>query len=340
MPITQQNITAGVQPHYLNKLIEIDAEETPLFSLVPKGDPLKNPIAQSPFDDKETASKEGVQDGEPAKAANKSDKYRIIKSWNHMLQETVSVGKKAEKLVDQAGIGMNGQYKRQLDKKMKAMKTAMDQIMGDDSDMRAEGTGGKGSETRGGLAWCSSSAQSVEPVDKLYRTPAGQISTVPVDEFGEEQFQALINTHHDETGRIGKFTAVAGISTKQKVSNWSIYDSDGVSSNNYIRRFQGDVSKEAKKLSAVVNILECDGGRVELHLTRNLRWARTGERHDFSKYALFGWHDGCLELRDGWSPSHELLGKRGPVMEGSIDMCSALCADPTGLIKYQPDALT
>lgn len=340
MPIIQENISSGVQPHYLNKLIEKDAEETPAFSLIPKGDPLKNPIAQAPFDDKETASKVGVRDGEDAPAASSTDNYRIVKSWNHMLQETVKVGKKAQNLVDQAGIGLKGQYKRILDKKMKAQKTAADQILCDDSDMRAEGTGNQGSETRGGLSWCSNSAQSVEPVDALYRTPADQISTVPVDEFGEEQFQALINAHHDNTGKIGKFTALAGIGIKQKVSNWSIYDSDGVASQNYIRRFAGDVSKAAKKLEAVVNILECDGGQVELHLTRNLRWDRTGSRHAMSKYTLLGWNQGALELREGWSPSHTPLAKKGAPMEGMIDMCFALCADPTGLIKYQPDALT
>lgn len=346
MPRTAQNVTTGVHPNYLNRLIEVDAEETPAFSLLPKGDPLSNPIAQYPIDDRDTASKEGVLDNTPTEGATEEDNYRILESPNHMLDELISVGKKANTFVDQAGIGKGKQYLRVLTKKQKAIKTAFDQITCDDAEARLEGVGGKGSETRGMFRWCQSTAQAVKPVDPLYRTPAGQISTVNHDEFYEETFQGLLNEHHDATGREGKFTAIAGIFWKQKVSNWTVLDS-GDPNFSYIRRFSSDASQERKVLNAVVNVLVCDGGRVEVHKSRNLLWERSpSSRREISPgkytgaFSMIGWHEGCAEYRFGWEPSHEPLAKRGGGEDGHIDMCAALCCDPTGMIKHVPAALT
>jgi len=340
MPRTAQNLTRGIQPHFLSRLIEVDAEETPGFTLLPKGQALKNPIAQAPIDNKDSAAKTGRLDNAPTDGATSQDNYRILESWNHMLDELVSVGKKADNLVDQAGIGSGKQYIRALEKKMSAIKTAADQIICDSEEMVAEGTGGSGSETRGLFAWCAKGAQSVKPVDKLYRTPADQISVVNADELYEETVQGLINAHFDNTGRSGNFTALCGIKLKQRMSNWSIL-SDANATNSYIRRFTGDQSKEAKILTAMVNVLECDGGKVEVHKSRNLLWSRSpSTRGTYSAHSMIAWHQGCAEMRPGWLPTHEPLGKRGPGKEGSINMDFAVCADPTGLIKYVPAALS
>lgn len=340
MPRTASNLTRGIQPHFRSRLIEVDAEETPAFSMLRKGDPLRNPMAQHPIDNKEAASKVGKADNEPTTGSTSTDNYRLLKSWNHWLDEPISVGKKAQHLVDQAGVGLRQQYGRAVEKKMRAIKTAADQVICDATDMRAEGTGGKGSETRGLLSWASNTAQSVEPVDELYRTPAGQISAVAFNEFYEENFQALLNTHFSATGRVGKFIALAGIFFKQKVGNWTVLDDAGASQS-YLRRFTGDASKEQKILSAMVNVLLCDGGRVELHLSRNIGWARDpSAKGDYSDYSMIGWHDGCAELRFGWDPSHQRLPDDGAGMKGHIDMNFAVCADPTALIKYVPASLS
>ena len=334
----------GIQPHFLSRLIEVDAEETPAFTLLPKGAPLSNPIAQQPIDNKDTASKSGVKDNAQTSGESEEDNIRILESWNHMLDELVSVGKKRQRLVDQAGIGLNKQYMRKLEKKMSAIKTAADQIICDDSEMVPEGA--NGSETRGLFKWGQSEEQAVKPVDALYRTPAGQISTAKFDEFYEESMQDLLNVQYDNTGRTGNFIGLAGIYWKQRVSNWSVL-SDANATQSYLRRFTGEAAKEAKILTAMVNVLDCDGGRVELHKSRNLLWDRDpSKRQELSPgvytgaYSMIGFHQGCVELRFGWDPVHEPLGKRGPGKEGSINMDFALCADPTGLIKHVPSALT
>jgi hypothetical protein len=338
MPKLVSNITEGLQPHFVQRLIEVDAEETPGFSLLKKGDPLSNPIAQQPIDTKKTASKKGKADGKPTQGAQNSDSYRILKSWNHWFDEPVFVGKKAEKLTDQAGIGKNKQYAREVVKTMKAIKTAADQVICDDTDMKAEGTDGEGSETRGLFKWASNAAQAVEPVDEKYRTPAGQISVVAFNAFKETTFQGLINEHHDNTGKVGKFVALAGIRFKQLVANWSILD-DAPASLSYLRRFSSDKKSEQQILSALVNVLVCEGGRAELHLSRNLRWERDpSSRHNLSAYSMIGYNEGAAELRFGWEPSHEPLPHDGGGMKGQIDMNFAVCADPTGLIKYAPTA--
>lgn len=340
MPRTASNLTRGIQPHFLNRLIEVDAEETPAFSLLPKGEPLKNPIAQEPIDNKDTASKEGKLDNEPTQGAKSQDNYRILESWNHWLDEPVSVGEKAQRLVDQAGVGLDQQYGRAVMKKTKAIKTAADQITCDNVDQRAEGTNGKGSETRGLFKWCDPAGQDVKPVDELYRTPAAQRSTVNFDVFFEETFQDLLNAHYDNTGKNGKFTALAGIFFKQRVSNWSVYD-DTAQPQSYIRRFNSDASDEKKILNAMVNVLQCDGGRVEMHLSRNLLWDRSpSAKGEFSSYSMIGWNEGAVKYRWGWEPRHRRLPEDGAGMKGHIDMDFAVCADPTGMISYIPAALT
>jgi hypothetical protein len=340
MPRAVNNLTRGIQPHFLNRLIEVDAEETPAFSMLPKGDPLRNPIAQYPIDTKDVASKVGKADNVPTQGASSTDNYRILTSQNHWLDEPVSVGKKAQNLVDQAGIGLKKQYGRAVEKKMKAIKTAADQVICDDAEARAEGTNGKGSETRGLLKWAQSTAQSVDPVDALYRTPAGQISTANFDALFESTIQGQVNTHFAETGKVGKFIALAGIYYKQRVSNWSIIDDAGASLS-YIRRFTGDASKEGKILAAMVNVLLCDGGRVELHLSRNIGWTRDpSAKGTYTDYSMIGWNQGAAELRFGWGPEHDRLPADGAGMKGHIDMDFAVCADPTGLIKYVPAALS
>lgn len=341
MARTVQNITRGIQPHFRTRLIEVDAEETPAFSMLPKGEQLRNPIAQHPIDNKESASKAGKADNVPTQGAVTENSYRLLKSWNHWLDEPVSAGKKVQNLVDQAGVGRNQQYGRQVVKKMRAIKTAADQIICDDTDMRAEGTNGKGSETRGLLKWAQATAQDVEPVDELYRTPAGQISAVNFDVWFEDTFQGLINTQFSETGRVGKFTALAGIFLKQRVGNWSVIDEGFSADDSYIRRFNGDASTEKKALNSIVNVLMCDGGKVEMHLSRNIGWTRSpSAKGTYTDYSLIGWHAGCAELRFGWGPDHERLPNDGAGMKGHIDMDFAVCADPTGLIKYVPAALS
>lgn len=328
----------GIKPNFVSMLMEVDAEETPAFSMLPKGDPLSNPIAQQPIDDKDEASKKGVKDNSNTTGASEKDTYRILESWNHALDELVSVGKKRQRIVDQAGVGLRQQKERVLEKKMAAIKTAADQIICDNEEMQAEGA--SGSETRGLFKWCQNTAQSVKPVDELYRTPAGQISTAKHDEFYEETLQAMLNAHFDATGRSGSFTALAGIYWKQRVSNWSILSAANATEN-YLRRFNGEASKEQKVLNAMVNVLECDGGRVEVHKSRNLLWDRDpSARGTYSAYSMIAWHKGCAELRFGWEPDYEPLGKRGMGDDGSINMDFAVCADPTGLVKHVPSALT
>lgn len=339
MPRTVTNLTEGIEPHFTNRLIEVDAEETPAFSMLPKGARLNNPIAQFPIDTKDTASKSGKRDGVPTQGATSEDSYRILTSQNHWLDEPVFVGKKAQNLVDQAGIGIKQQYGRAVLKKMKAIKTAADQVICDASEARSE-TGVSGSETRGLLKWAQSTAQAVDPVDPLYRTPAGQISAANFDELFESTVQGLVNTHFASTGRVGKFIALAGIFMKQRVSNWSIL-SDAGPSLSYIRRFTGDASKEEKVLAAMVNVLMCDGGQVELHLSRNIGWDRDpSAKGTYTDYSMIGWQSGSTELRFGWEPQHERLPEDGSGMKGHIDMNFAVCADPTALIKYVPAALT
>jgi len=340
MSLTQQQITTGVNPHFVNRFVELQAEETPAVALIPKGDPLKNPQAQHPFRDRKVLSKQGVADGDDAKGASYQDTVKIIKSENYMLDDTVKVGKKAETFVDQAGVGLGNQYKDEVDRSMSAIKVALDQVVCDTSDARAEGTDGKGSEFRGLFEWCNNGAQGYDPVPERYRTPANQISTVPVDEFTETVVQGLINSFNDNTGYMANFNVLVGINISQQVSNWSIF-AEASATNNYIRRYQGDASDKRKVLTSIVSVLECVGGRAEMHSTRNLRWdRRTNVRDAFSSWSMIGWNEGAVQFRDGWSPQHEKLGKRGASKEGYISLCTALCADPTKLIKYQPTALT
>lgn len=340
MSLTQQQITAGVNPDFVNRFVELQAEETPAVALIPKGDPLKNPQAQHPFRDRKVLGKQGVADGDDAKGASYQDTVKIIKSENYMLDDTVKVGMKAEAFVDQAGIGLGNQYKDEVDRSLSALKVALDQVVCDDEDARAEGTDGKGSEFRGLFNWCSNAAQSYDPVPERYRTPENQISTVAVDEFTEMVVQNLINSFHDNTGYMGDFNLLSGINISQQVSNWSIF-AEASATNNYIRRYQGDASDKRKVLTSIVSVLECVGGRAEMHTTRNLRWdRRTNLRDDKSSWSMIGWHEGAVQFRDGWAPKHDPLGKRGASKEGYISLCTALCADPTKLIKYEPTQLT
>lgn len=339
MPGVAQPGITGTREDLSDLIFTFDAEETPYLSMVAKGSPPRAEIHQWQADVPSTASKKGKLDSSPSGEASSQTKDRALLETNsHWIESAVRVGKKAAIMNDVAGIGRgNGRLMAvEIAKATRAVKTAIDQVLCDDGDQRDEGAGGEGSETRGLGSWISSSAQTNRPVPEKYRPGAGQIYTNSLADLTEEDFQDILAEQYTNAGKSERFIGLFGITLKQHVSKWSVYTptKEGFGQ---VRHFNTEL--KSRVLAAVVDIIEADGGTIELHLSRNLGIARdSSAQTTASKMRGYILQMRSCEVKWAQKPMYERLHNDGGGESGRVDAIFAHCCTPKMNAKIAPSS--
>lgn len=295
-------------------------ETTPYLSSVRKGAPPKAETTEWQADKPAIANKRGKRDGTPAgESSSMTQDRRLIQMYSHWQEQPISAGKKAMALDHVAGVGSGKAiYAKEKAKAMAACKTAVDQILCDYNDCRAE-SGNVGSETRGAFSYIQIGAQSVLPVDEKYRSDSEMIYSGTLAALTEANFRTMAAhqfTLRDEGTRL---RAIVGITLKTHISDWSI-SANNVSGKTLLRTF--DRSQRDKVLSAIVDIIEADGCAYEILPSNNLYWDRsstTGVMSAASKLAGLLIDDDSCDVGFAQGFQHKMLPDDNSGDAGVID---------------------
>ncbi|MEO0797419.1 MAG: DUF5309 family protein [Verrucomicrobiota bacterium] len=334
--LTQSNTSTGARESLSDTLFEYNAQETPLYSMLKKTTGGGNPVEQWPADTEGVSTGRGKKDNTPTPATtNQSDNYGLLEALYHWWEDAVSVGKKAEALVNRAGVSKRKLFARELTKVFAAQKTRIDRNLGDDTDQREEGS--EGSETRGIGSWISSNAQGTRPVPEKFRPPAGAIQNPAFADIREETFEDILEALHYETGTTPRYTGLFGMALKRLVSSWSAYAPDKAS-HSVVRQFNSD--RKTRALTKVIDLLEYSEGTIEIHTSRNLGWSR-----DFTKNTAMSTASkrrGYIltledfELKTAQKQQYTPLPPDGGGKRGQIDALMSLCGTPKRSGKIVP----
>lgn len=303
MPGVVQPGIIGTRQDIADSVLLYRAEDHPFLMAAKKEGPPRQEIHQYQDGDRSPANKRGVKDGTDVAGFTESEAREIIETNSHHIRESYFVGKKAHTFTDVAG--RKNLLQNEILNKTVMLKTGISEVLLDDVDQRDEGA--NGSETRGMGSWMSTTAQTTRPVPATSRPTADQIYTGAFASITEKSFKDLMAAVWKIRRKPGRFHAWCGIELKGLVSDWSMFVPN-VANHTLIRSF--DQSAESKKLSKVINILETDGGTVELHLEPNLRKDRDGgvELTTASNRSAF-----IMDMSEGYSVKFAQKPQRFPL---------------------------
>lgn len=328
--LTQTNATVGARPSISDTIFLTDSEETPLFALLKKVPGGSNPIEQHPADTPGYAPGRGKPDNKPAGAAvNQSKNYGLIESNYHWFELPVSAGKKAQTLVNRAGVGRKKLYAREVAKGILALRTKIDRALSDSEDQRDE-EGSNGSETRGLGSWIQAMAQGVRPVAERFRPQASSILEKDFSDITEQDFGDTLTSIFTATGANGHYVGLVGPQLKRLISSWSIYTPDKPSKT-VVRNFNAEI--KGKTLRETVDIIESDFGTIELHPSRNIGFSRDYGEDELQP--LLGRRTGYIfkpddyELKVAQDVQHKKLPDNNSGEAGVIDAILAMTGTPT-----------
>jgi hypothetical protein len=131
-------------------------------------------------------------------------------------------------------------------------------------DTKADDGVSTGNETRGAFQYILDTAQTLYPIDSAFRTPAGQIYSGTLANFGQAVFEGQCQSSYKQ--RKGPFAmhAFLGVELKGKFTDFSQYQPNV---NNMTPIGQFIQEAKSKKLIKAIDQLVMDTGTVDLHIT-------------------------------------------------------------------------
>ena len=246
-----------------NMLINVEAEDFPLFSIIPKGAPVKATFHEWGHDAYAPVKMGGVPDGKDVETFDdKSQRRRRIKGRIQKFRDSYGVGDIAENVSEVAGVPSEVS-KSKMDS-LYELKRNIEVQLGSDDDSN-EDDGVDGSVTRGLGSWISASAQSDLPVPSDYRSRAAQIDTTAMASVSESTINGVLDQLYTNRKKRSRYLGVVGTALKSAISDLTKYD-DGVSASvAAIRTFNQDGA--SKKIVATIDFYEGDTGQLELSLS-------------------------------------------------------------------------
>lgn len=316
MPAVVQPGITGTKQDIADYVMLYRAEDWPFLGAAKKEGPPKQEIHQYQDGERLKVDKRGVRDGTDVGEFTRNEDRTIIETNAHWMRANYAVGKKAQTFTEVAG--RKNLRANEVEAAISMLKTGIAEVLLDNVDQRDEGA--NGSETRGMGSWMSATAQATRPVPAGSRPVAGQLfSGAALSTLKESHFKNILAELWKITRRKKRYMGWCGIGLKGHVSDWSTHFPDKTS-HATVRSF--DQKAEAKRFAAIINILEFDGGTVELHLEPNLLKSRDGgvEMSAEGNRSAF-----VMDMDDGYSikwaqkPEHMALPDQGGGPRGCVD---------------------
>ena len=336
MPSLTSRNQPGRREDISDVIAVVDARQTPISSMIPKGTEPTNPLMSWQADDYLDPQIVGVvEDKDRTEFENHVG--RISLSGRIQITERApKVSRIAQNVSDVAGVGRKKEMAKSVAKAITVAKRDIEcRILCDDDSQ--EDNGVVGYETRGLFKWIQSTPQTDLPVPEKARTPSTSIYTGAWASIDETLLrETILGSIWDETGTMGNFQFVVGRALKTLITGWTIY-SPNVASNTVIRTFQ---QTDSTVLRASVDRIEGDFGSLEiqtspwLHRELDLSIAANKTRAQRSGLILDA---DMLEIRYAERPNFRHFEDQGGGPRGLVEAIWGLVVkNPRGMGKVDP----
>lgn len=332
MPGLMEPGQVGKRQDLSNYITNIEREDTPLFSMLPKDEVNKVTFETQVDDYGETTDISGVGSAEDADSfQNQAENRAIIENSVMKMWEKPAVDDFSENVNENPALSA-GEYVEGVRKATVRLKFRMEKRLLSQVEASKQGVGGaKAYGTCSIFGFLKSGAPSgTQVVPERFRTPAAQIYSNTVANITEDSFQDMMQEVFEATNGKGKFTGVVGSELKQKISSFSIYRPT-VAGQTTIRQIN---KEDTKTLSTVVDIITGDFGTVELvPSTRINHFDAAGA----ATSAAIRRGSGLMLDLSMWGlaykrkPGHKRLADQGGGPRGIVDVIFGLrCKNPKG----------
>ena len=309
----------------------VDAKDTPIVSMAPKGNKPNNTLLQWQADSMPAAVTTGSVDGvDVSSYQNLNSGRAVISNYIQVFQRAIRVSPLA---VDVSVVaGLRDELAGMVAKGIKLLKRDMEATVSSNNDAQADdGTNPYLTKALG--TWISTSGGSTLQVPSAYRTPSASIATTATASLTETNIQAVLTSIYGQTGTFKEYDGVVGTNLKRAFSNLlftttlSSTSTVGVTGagGTAIRTFNRDANSDA--YIASVDIFEGDFGRIKLHPSLFMPDADNGYVLDME----------LLELRYTNLPEVTELPDAGGGPARLIKAVAGLVVkNPLGLGKFDP----
>lgn len=301
----------------------VDAKDTPVTSMIPKGNKPGNTLLQFQADNMPTAVSTGSVDGVDVSA------YENLNSGRAVLTNYIQVFQRAIRVsplsVDVSIVaGLRDELAGMVAKGIKTLKRDMELTVCSDNAAQADAGGTTPYLTKALGVWIANAAGSVCPIATDYLTPSTSINTTATASFTETDAQGVMTSIYGQTGQMKTYDTVVGPTLKRAFSNL-LYTATASGTNAYasIRTLQRDAFSDT--ISSSVDLFEGDFGSLRLHPT-------LFNANAFRGYVL---DMDLLELRYTNLPQVTELPDAGGGPARLIKAVAGLvCKNPLGLGKF------
>ena len=329
MPQLYERTQVGKREDLADYISLVDARDTPITSLIPKGNKPGNTLLNWQADSMPAAQSSGSVDGvDVSSYSNLNENRAVLQNYIQVFQRAIRVSPLA---VDVSNVaGLRDELAGMVAKGIKLTKRDIELTISSDNDAQAD-NGTVPYLTRGLGEWIKNGAQSVLPVNSNYRTPTASINTTVTGSFTESDAQGVLTSIYGQTGSFKEYDCVVGTSLKRAFSNLlfttglTTTSTAGVTGSGAtaVRTFSRDANSDA--YIASVDIFEGDFGRLKLHPSLFLPNAARGYVLDME----------LLELRYTNLPEVTELPDAGGGPARLIKAVAGLiCKNPLGLGKF------
>ena len=300
----------------------VDAKDTPVTSMIPKGNKPGNTLLQFQADNMPTAVSTGSVDGVDVSS------YENLNSGRAVLTNYVQVFQRAIRVsplsVDVSIVaGLRDELAGMVAKGIKTLKRDMELTVCSDNAAQVD-NGTDPYLTKALGVWIANAAGTVAPIPTAYLTPSASINTTATASFAETDAQAVLTSIYGQTGQMKTYDTVVGPTLKRAFSNL-LYTATASGTNAYaaIRTLQRDAFSDT--ISSSVDLFEGDFGSLRLHPT-------LFNANAFRGYVL---DMDLLELRYTNLPQVTELPDAGGGPARLIKAVAGLvCKNPLGLGKF------
>lgn len=319
---------AGKREDLADYITLVDAKDTPVTSMIPKGNKPGNTLLEFQVDNMPSPSVAGSVDGVDVSAYENLNSGRaVIQNYIQVFQRAIRVSPLA---VDVSIVaGLRDELAGMVAKGIKVLKRDMEAAICGDADMQVD-NGTVPYLTRALGSWISSSAQGLNPVPAAFRTKANSINTTATASFTETDAQGVLTSIYGETGQMKTFDTVVGPTLKRAFSNLLYTANVSGAANTFasIRTLNRDAFSDT--ITSSVDLFEGDFGSLRLHPT--LFNGVGGSDGAFRGYVL---DMDLLELRYTNLPQVTELPDAGGGPARLIKAVAGLvCKNPLGLGKF------
>jgi hypothetical protein len=349
MPALFERSQVGKREDLADYITLVDAKDTPVTSMIPKGNKPGNTLLQFQADNMPAAVITGTLDGSDVTVggsgglgyANLNDGRAILTNHVQVFQRAIRVSPLA---VDVSIVaGLRDELSGMVAKGIKLLKRDMEAAICSDNQAVID-NGTNPYQTKALGRWINNESQTglVDPIPSGevsgpdYRTPASSINTTATASFTETDAQGVLTSIYNQTGQMKVFDTVVGPTLKRAFSNL-LYTATQLSTptaNTFasIRTLNRDAFSDT--ISSSVDLFEGDFGSLRLHPT--LFNGVGGANGAFRGYVL---DMDLLELRYTNLPQVTELPDAGGGPARLIKAVAGLvCKNPLGLGKFAATA--